>query len=374
MATAKVPFRYITPNKGRATDYEELTLHSQWSPQNFAKQGWFNYDLRGKPTWDEDSTRLRCVTTPKAESWWYSASSVTNTAGPARVLDEVIAQASRESQSGWWGYRDPSQQWFRTYVELQSGQEGMIELATQGAQRLGLYQRVARTWMSFLGSYYAAYRYAEYGMFMALCYAQREALADVVANPILFQAVDKERHAQDIALHCMALEETVGDFSDSSSMDIWMHDPIYQPIRRYVELLLACRDWAEILVAVNLCFEPLVGKLFTNFLFARQACAFGDPVTPLVAETVEADRQRSADATGELARFVIANRPDNRPILQEWMERWMPLADTAAAGLQTLAQPPHEDPASFQTELERLRSERARFIKSLGLEVGGEGQ
>jgi methane monooxygenase component A beta chain/propane monooxygenase small subunit len=314
------------------------------------------------------------VTTPKAESWWYSASSVTDTAGPARVLDEVISQASRESQAGWWGYRDPAQQWFRTYVELQSDQEGMIELATQGAQRLKLYDRVARPWMSFLGSYYAAYRYAEYGMFMALCYAQREALSDVVANPILFQAVDKERHAQDIALHCMALEEMVGDFSDATSMDIWMQDPIYQPVRRYVELLLACRDWAEILVAINLCFEPLVGKLFTGFLFARQACAFGDPVTPLVAETVEADRQRSADATGELARFVIANRADNRPILQEWIERWMPLAHTAAAGLHALARPPHEDPASFQTALETVAAEQSKFISSLGLTVGGAAQ
>jgi hypothetical protein len=351
-----------------------MTLHSQWSPQNFAKQGWFNYDQRGNPTWNDNSTRLRCVTTPKAESWWYSASSVTACAGPLLGRDEVIEQASRESQEGWWGYRDPAQQWFRTYVETQSAQESMIELATQGAQRLGLYQRVARPWITFLGNYYAAYRYAEYGMFMALCYAQREALSDVVANPILFQAVDKERHAQDIALHCMALEETVGDFSDAGAMDIWMQDPIYQPVRRYVELLLACRDWAEILVAINLCFEPLVGKLFTNFLFARQACAFGDPVTPLVAETAEADRQRSAAATAELTRFVIANLAANKAIIQEWVERWMPLARTAAAGLHALAQAPHEDAETFQHTVETLMAEQSNLISSLGLAVSGVGK
>jgi len=39
MNNAKAPFRYVTPTRTRATEYEELTLHCQWSPHNFAKQG-----------------------------------------------------------------------------------------------------------------------------------------------------------------------------------------------------------------------------------------------------------------------------------------------------------------------------------------------
>ncbi|MGH7880278.1 MAG: hypothetical protein ACREQD_12395, partial [Candidatus Binataceae bacterium] len=226
---------------------------------------------------------------------------------------------------------------------------------------------VGEAWLGFLGRQYAAWRYAEYGLFMALCYAQREALSDVVATPFLFQAVDKERHAQDIALHCMALEEQVKGFSDAGAMDIWMGDPALQPTRRFVEYLLACRDWAEIIFAVNLAFEPLVGRLLGNYLIAQQACACGDPVTPLIAETVETDRQRAIASTAELARFVIANDPGNHTVIQEWLDHWTPQATAAAEALGALAKYPHDDPARFRTMLQRLQAEQTDLIASIGL-------
>ena len=35
----------------------------------------------------------------------------------------------------------------------------------------------------------------------------------------------------------------------------------WRPARRYVERVRATPDWGERVVAVNLCFEPLVGLL-----------------------------------------------------------------------------------------------------------------
>ncbi|MGH7962225.1 MAG: hypothetical protein ACRERD_10440 [Candidatus Binatia bacterium] len=369
MGDPKTSLRYVIADRRRATDYEELTLHSQWSPYNFAKQGWFNLTNDGRAPWDDNSTRLRCVTVSKPESWWYSSSKVKDKPVVDRRLDNGVEEAAVESQSGWYAYRDPGKQWFRPYVEQQATQESMIEEATKGALRLGLYRNVSGTWLSFLSRYFAAYRYPEYGIFMALSYAQREALSDVVAGPILFQAVDKERHAQAIALHCMELEKAVEGFSDAAAKDVWMDDPVYQPVRRYVEQLLACRDWAEILFAVNLSFEPLVGRLFTNYLIARQGCACGDPVTPIIAETAEADRQRSLASAAELARFVIANVPDNKGVIEGWLAYWLPQARAAAAGLSVLAQHPQEGSADFQATLETITTEHGRLLSELGLHV-----
>ena len=47
-----IPFRYFEPAKRRATQYEEVTMHVQWDPKNYAFQGWFNLDANGRPTWD----------------------------------------------------------------------------------------------------------------------------------------------------------------------------------------------------------------------------------------------------------------------------------------------------------------------------------
>ena len=53
-----------------------------------------------------------------------------------------------------------------------------------------------------LSRYYAAWPFVEYGLFLALCYAVREALGDTIAFSIAFQAGDLMRHLQDI-VHLM---------------------------------------------------------------------------------------------------------------------------------------------------------------------------
>ena len=77
-----VAFRYFEPAKRRASQYEEVTVHTQWDPENFATQGWFNRDAQGRGSWSDDSTALR------AENWWV--------------------------------YRDPNQEWFRPFVNRQA--------------------------------------------------------------------------------------------------------------------------------------------------------------------------------------------------------------------------------------------------------------
>jgi methane monooxygenase component A beta chain/propane monooxygenase small subunit len=360
--------RYVAPQRQRPSEYEEVTLHSQWSPTNFAKQGWFNYGLDGRPCWDESSTRLRCNSVVKPSTWWYDQ----NRAGRPSVelgVDQ-IEQVGQQARDGWWGYRDPAQMWFRPYVEMQANQENMLELATNGAARLELYGSVSPTWLKFLGDYFAAWRHVEYGLFMALCYAQREALSDVVATPFLFQAVDKERHAQDIALHCMALEQMIEGFSDAGEIEVWMNDSVLQPVRRYVEQMIASRDWGEIVVAVNLVFEPLVGRLMTNYLVARQGSLCGDIVTPLISQTADTDRQRSSAATAELCRFVIGNVSENKKVLEEWVARWTPEALAAAQNLCPLAIHPRADLDGFDRALQQCKVEQSVLLAQAGIAAG----
>ncbi|MCS6924543.1 MAG: monooxygenase [Candidatus Binatia bacterium] len=329
-------FRYLRPAKRRPTQYEEVTLHTQWDPKNFAKQGWFSPSASGRPMWDEHSTRLRA--------------------------------------RDWWGYRDPAQQWFRPYVEQQARHEEAIELAVEGAKRSGLLAELTPRWRDILATYYAAYRYLEYGFFLCFCYVQREALSDVVATPLVFQGLDKDRHAQAIALYGMDLEEALPGWSDANAQTVWLTDPIYQPSREYVERLLACRDWGEITVASNLIFEPLVATLITREFLARFAPHHGDSVTPVILDTVDADRRRNVAATVELVRFLLADTPANRTVIAEWVSLWTPRAVRAAhacAPLFTLAE---KHPLTFATAWQRVTTEYRTLLQDLGLPVPQEVQ
>ncbi len=327
---AAVDFRYFKPAGRRPTQYEEVTLHTQWSPRNFATQGWFSPGSNGRPMWSEDSTVLR--------------------------------------SSDWWAYRDPGQVWFRPYVELQAKQEEAIELAVDGARRSGLFAEFSPLWRGVLARHYAAYRYVEYGLFLSLCYAQREALSDVVATPLVFEGLDKDRHAQAIALYCMDLEENLPGFTDAAAESAWLTDPIFQPAREYVERLLACRDWGEIDIAVNLVFEPLVGALFTREFLARFAAHHGDSVTPVIVETVEVDRRRNTAAAAELVRHLMREAAaGNGPAIEGWLAVWAPRAARAARAFAPLFGMTERKPLEFDAAWRRLKEAWAAQIVELGL-------
>jgi hypothetical protein len=329
-------FRHIIPAKRRPSQYEEVTLHTQWSPKNFAKQGWFSPSADGRPAWDDASTQLRAA--------------------------------------NWWAYRDPEQEWFRAYVEHQGKQEEAIELAVEGAKRNRLFTEMTPGWRTILAKHYAAYRYCEYGLFLCFCYVQREALSDVVATPLVFEGLDKDRHAQAIALYGMDLEEALPGFSDAEAQQVWMADPVWQPTREYVERLLACRDWGEIVIAVNLLFEPLVASLFTREFLARFAAHHGDAVTPVLLETAAADRRRNMAATVELVRFLLADTPANRGVIEGWLQRWAPRAVRAAQAFAPLFACTEERPLTFTEAWTRVRDEYAALLSGLGLQTPQEVQ
>ena len=303
MATASprrkiIPFRYVEPAKRRATQYEEVTLHSQWDPKNFATQGWFNRDINGRPPWDEASTAL------KAEQWW--------------------------------AYRDPSEDWFKPYVTRQAATGNSITQAIAGATRARLFDGLLPKWQTFIETDYAAYRYPEYGLFMALSYAQREALSDVVAGPLIFQAMEKDRHAQDLALYGMTLEDAIPGFDEGRSKTLWMESPIWQDSRRVIEYLMASRDWGEINFVINLIYEPLFATLFNRELVLRAASRHGDTVAAVIAEGAEKDRPHRQGSAVALVRFLLSADSDNKAVMNGWIEQWTPLVTNATDSLAPL--------------------------------------
>ena len=324
-----VPFRYFEPAKRRATQYEEVTLHVQWDPKNYAAQGWFNRDINGRPAWDERSTSLKAT--------------------------------------DWWAYRDPHEEWFRPYVTRQAAIGGSIERKMAGAKRAQLFSGIAPLWREFLAGHYAAYRFPEYGLFMALCYAQREALSDVVASPMVFHGLEKDRHAQDIALYCMELESAFEGFSDESCKALWMDSPIWQPTRQLIELLIGCRDWGEINFVINLVHEPLVAALFNTELVLRFAPRHGDSITPVIAEGAESDREIRCNAAAELVRFLIAQDVGNLATMNAWLETWTPRAISAARAMAPLFESVEVPVQSFDTAFERVVANWRDLLASTGL-------
>ena len=333
---AKAPrdFTYITSRRRRVSEYEAVTCYTQPDPAAFDKEGWFLRTAEGRTAWLRESTRL--------------------------------------VHPDWYAFRDPASQWQRTYVRMQAEQERAIERACEDAGAAKIFDSMDATWVTkVLGGHYRIWSFFEYGVFRAFAQAQREALSDTIGNVYVFESVDRIRHAQDIVLYMMELEDNIGGFVDQGSKERWLTDPSYQPLRSLAEHMMALADWAELAVATNLVVDPLVSEVLVSQLLRRFAPFHGDPVTPAIIMTVERDRRRNLAWTEELVRMVTAEDvPDadaNRQVVQGWVDHWTSVALEVARSLSEVYDLPPLAVGRFDETLEAAVATQRGVLEGLGL-------
>ncbi|HET9104877.1 MAG TPA: 2Fe-2S iron-sulfur cluster-binding protein, partial [Solirubrobacteraceae bacterium] len=314
-AVSEREFGWFTPAARRATLYEDVTVDTQPSIHRHLTRGWPVSFADGRGIWNDASTALR----------------------------------SRD----WFDFRDPGQQWERTFYQQGTAAEQQIESALRSAGEQGLLDDYKPEWIAYLRESLQVPAYVEHGLWFALATAARDCLSDTVATCVCLQAAHKQRSAQAIVLYAMDLERELGfDFSITAAREQFMSDPAWQPTRRYLERLAATADWGEVLIAANLCFEPTVGTLIRRELGTRAAARHGDTVTPVLARVATQEWEWSRRWSSALTSFLISDPEHgrrNRAVIDGWLADWLPSAQAAAAAIDPAAQ----DTAAYADEVLR---------------------
>lgn len=295
-------FRHIQPKGKKATEYEETSLHMQHDPLNFATLGWPTRCPVGNPPYSDDTSAMRA--------------------------------------SNWWAFSDPDKVIYRSYVAMQAAQEETIDGIVEMNRASGALTDLGAAWATgILGTLYSAYACVEWGLFRTFAAAQRDARSDVISYAMVFNSGDKLRHAHDIALYDIELEQARTDFSGSHGQQMWIESPIFQPMRKMVEEMMYVPDWMEAIVAVNCVFEPRVGDLVRREILMKNAVLNGDSVTPILIGATERDWQRNRRWTDELVKLLLADAvhgEENRKTFRGWLEKWTPSAGAACEALRPL--------------------------------------
>jgi NAD(P)H-flavin reductase/ferredoxin len=298
-------FGWFAPAARRATLYEDVTVDTQPSIHRHLTRGWPLYFEDGRGTWNDASTTLR--------------------------------------SSDWFAFRDPGEQWERPFYQAGAAVEQQIESAVRSASEQGLIEDIDPAWAEFLRGYLQVPAFLENGLWFALATAARDCLSDTVATCVCLQAAMKQRSAQAIVLYAMDLEQRLGqDFPIAGARETFLRDEPWQPARRYLERLAATPDWAEVVFAANLCFEPVVATLVRREIGTRAAAAHGDTVTPVLARVETQEWEWSRTWTVALSRFLLADAEHgehNRVVLNGWVRDWLTEALAAAAALAPVAEP-----------------------------------
>lgn len=270
----------------------------------------------------------------------------------------------------WQDYRDRAEAGQRPFVarthhEQQTLARTVTEKLADGAVE------IVPAWRDkALGTYYAAWRFVEYGQFVSLSYAGQEALTEALTSAIVVQAEDKLRHQQDIVHLIFALGEASLGSSDQSARRAWMTNPILVPTRENIEKIHSLKDWAEMFFVLNLVFEPILGDLVKNEFLAKNAEHNGDPLTPLILAGAHRDTRRHLDAAKAFVAMMLedpTHGTHNRGVITGWRHRWTPPIVLAAQELRGLFALDGIESAGFQDSYDQVCIAQRSLIVELGL-------
>jgi NAD(P)H-flavin reductase/ferredoxin len=325
-------FSWYTPRKRRASLYEDVTIDTQPSIHRHLTRGWPVSFEDGRGTWNSGSTALQ--------------------------------------STDWFDFRDPGEQWEKPFYQRGAAVEQQIEGALGSATGEGLLDDFSPEWISFLRGFLQIPAYVEHGLWFATATAARDCLSDSVTACVCLQAAMKQRSAQAIVLYAMDLEQAFGvDFPIETARDSFLNDAAWQPTRAYLERLAGAADWGEVVIAANLCFEPVVATLIRRELGTRAAAANGDTVTPVLARVATQEWEWIRTWTVELVRFLCEDAEygdANRALIGEWVREWLPAAIEASLALVPLAE---SVPHGIDTDeaLTRVRAYAGATLEAAGL-------
>jgi methane monooxygenase component A beta chain/propane monooxygenase small subunit len=179
------------------------------------------------------------------------------------------------------------------------------------------------------------------------------------------------RHAQDIVVYLVELENYHSGVKDAAGKQAWMEAPEYQPSRRLAEKIIGTSDWGELLVALNLVVGPLAQQVAMSELVRHNAPMNGDPVAAHIVMTAERDRRRNLAAAQALVRMVtapgLAEADSNRAVIQEWLAQWNALAKAACEALAPVFKRVPQCAVTYEAAMAGAIAQQAAALSEVGL-------
>jgi toluene monooxygenase system protein E len=267
----------------------------------------------------------------------------------------------------WERFRDPRETTYTRYTEQQKRKEIFVDGLLSAMEATGYDGSLPPAWVRVLSRVMAPLRYPVHGLQMIAAYAGSMAPGGRITIACLLQAADEMRRVQRLAYRLRQLQESHPGFG-ADSRALWQDDPLWQPLREAVERLLVTYDWGESFVALNLVLKPMLDELLM-VQFGRLAQRAGDDLLAQVLFSLNEDCRWHRDWSAALVLVAIKDRPENRDVIQAWVDGWRPAAEGALAAYAPVFEDMPDPPArtSFTEVLAQVQDSCARFWATCGL-------
>lgn len=230
--------------------------------------------------------------------------------------------------SSWEKFRDPRETTYTKYTELQRDKEIFVDGILDEVELTGYDAHLRPAWLHMLTRVVAPFRYPGHGFQMIASYIGQMAPSGRITIAAALQSADEMRRIQRIAYRIRQLQQIYPGLA-ADSRHLWQTDSMWQALREVVEKLLIAYDWAESFVGLNVVLKPLVDELFMKYL-SEIALREDDYLLGQIFYSLNEDCLWHRQWTESLVRMTIEDNMRNRYTVQEWINRWYPLASRAA--------------------------------------------
>ena len=248
---------------------------------------------------------------------------------PDKLLNDPSRTAVR--MADWYAVSDPRQYYYGTYVQARARMQENAEHSFAFCEKRALLSSLAAPTRALIAQLLLPLRHAELGANMNNSGIAADAFGTSVTQMHMFHAMDRLAIAQYLSRIGLLLEDD-GLALLAEAKQRWLDDPAWQGLRRYVEDTLVLRDWFELSLAQNLVSDGLLYPLLFEH-FDSQLLAAGAGQVGMLTEFMRlwfAESQRWVDA---LVKTAVAERAENRELIEGWLVDWRVRALEALAPL-----------------------------------------
>jgi toluene monooxygenase system protein E len=229
--------------------------------------------------------------------------------------------------SSWENFRDPRETTYTKYVDIELEKEIFVDNILQEIESTQYDTRLSGAWLYLLSRIFAPLRYPVHALQMVAAYVGQMAPGGRIAIAATLQMADEIRRTERMAYRVRQLQLASPGFAEDSQAR-WERDPLWQPLRKVIELLLVVYDWGEALVALNLVVKPLFDQLFMKHL-GEVALREGDYLFGQILYSLREDCLWHQQWTHALMRMAMEDTPRNTDVIQGWVDKWYDLASPA---------------------------------------------
>jgi toluene monooxygenase system protein E len=271
---------------------------------------------------------------------------------------------SKLSAPSWDAFVDPAQLTYASYVAERRDQEAFLDRLQERQPRS------VPPGLRPLFGLLSALRFPLHALQMLAAYVGSQVPSGRIAIAAAFQAADELRRVQRLCSWLSRSGETAAEL-DRLGREIWQESRDFQPLRRCLEELLVCCDWAEVLVALNGVIKPVFDRLWFEQL-AAVAERQGDELLEKTLISLGDDGRWHEQWFQAFARLAAESHADNACLLSRFAARQRPVVAEAAQALLRAFDPLFGDEGGRAYVFRELDGALGAHLTAAGIAIGGE--